>query len=213
MKLNSVILADNSESCDIADLCVLLKNSTVQLLEHFSCCSDWNLDYRICLSDSTTRSNLSDKLSDVNCNNFLCFWYGHGKKDSFYVDNEPIITTIENHYIFSNALIYTFSCYNGEELADVLVKNNCKVFVGYTSAANCPYGIDDMTSEIAMSFINSFLSGKSVVESKEDLVNSYERAIFDEELEPFQRVSYQRNRDSLVVKGDGKLCINDMLID
>ena len=36
MKLNTVILADDSASCNIADLCVLLKEHTVQQLEEFT---------------------------------------------------------------------------------------------------------------------------------------------------------------------------------
>ena len=62
-----------------------------------------------------------------------------------------------------------------------------------------------------MTFIESFIKGKTVNESKEDLIASYENAIFNEELEPFQRLSFQQNRDNLIVKGNGNLCIDDML--
>lgn len=213
MKLNSVILADDSESCDIADFCVLLKNSTIQILEQHVC-SDGNIELnnKVCLADSITKQNLSDELSLVNSDNFMCFWYGHGKTDSFYINNEPIITTTDNHYIFSNALIYTFSCLNGGELADVLIENNAKAFVGYTNYANCPYGLDDITSDIVMSFVNSFFNGKTVNEANADLLVAYERAIYNEELEPFQRARYQENRDNLIIKGDGNLCINDLVV-
>lgn len=214
MKLNTVILADDSASCDIADLCVLLKEHTIQYLEEFTCSnSSVESEKYIYLSDSISKQNVSEKMSLINSNSSICFWYGHGKDDSFYIENESIITTTENHYIFSNALIYTFSCLNGGELADTLVSNNVKAFVGYTDYANCPYGIDDVTSDIVMTFIKSFLSGKTVYESKEDLSASYEDAIFNESLEPFQRSKFQSNRDGLVVKGNGNLCIRDILID
>ena len=36
MKLNSVILADDSESCDIANLFVMMKDSTAQILEQYA---------------------------------------------------------------------------------------------------------------------------------------------------------------------------------
>ena len=212
MKLNSVIFADDSESCDIADFCVLLKNSTIHVLEQYvSSCDNIDLNNKVCLSDYITKGNLSDELALINNDNFICFWYGHGNTDSFCIDNESIITTTENHYIFSNALIYTFSCFNGGELADVLIANNAKTFVGYTGLANCPYGIGDITLNVAMTFIESFIKGKTVNESKEDLIASYENAIFNEELEPFQRSSFQQNRDNLIVKGNGNLCIDDML--
>lgn len=214
MKLNSVILADDSESCDIADLFVMMKDSTVQLLEQYATShEDIEVDNHTYMSDATTKQNLSEKMSLVNSDSFMCLWYGHGKVDSFRIGNENVVTTTENYYVFSNALIYTFSCLNGNDLADALVANKTKAFVGYTDYANCPYGIDDVTTEIVMSFISSFLSGKSVNESKADLELSYDNAIYDESLDALQRQLFQANRDNLIVKGNGSLTINDMVID
>lgn len=214
MKLNSVILADDSESCDIAELFVMMKNSTIQLLEQYTVAHEdivsVNNTY---LSDSITKQNLSEKMSLVNSEPFLCFWYGHGKADSFRIADEDVVTTTENYYVFSNALIYTFSCLNGKDLANVIMANKAKAFVGYTDYANCPYGIDDVTTEIVMSFISAFLSGKTVNESKADLEFSYDNAIYNESLDVFQRQLFQTNRDNLVVKGDGSLVIKNILVD
>lgn len=214
MKLHSVILADDSESCDIAELFVMIKNSTIQLLEQYTVAhEDIVSENNTYLSDSITKLNLSEKMLLVNSKPFLCFWYGHGKADSFRIANEDVVTTTENYYVFSNALIYTFSCLNGKDLADAIMANKAKAFVGYTDYANCPYGIDDVTTEIVMSFISAFLSGKTVNESKADLELSYDNAIYNESLDAFQRQLFQTNRDNLVVKGDGSLVINDILVD
>lgn len=214
MKLNSVILADNSESCDIAELFVMMKNSTIQLLEQYTVAhKDIVSVNNTYLSDSITKQNLSEKMSLVNSEPFQCFWYGHGKADSFRIADEDVVTTTENYYVFSNALIYTFSCLNGKDLADVIMANKAKAFVGYTDYANCPYGIDNVTTEIVMSFISAFLSGKTVNESKADLELSYDNAIYNESLDAFQRQLFQTNRDNLVVKGDGSLVINDIIVD
>lgn len=214
MKLKSVIIADNSESCDIADLFVQLKNSTTLLLEqHNASHNDTDVETKVYLSDSISRQNVSEMMALVNNDGFMCFWYGHGEKDSFKMDNEAMVTTTENYYVFSNALIYTFSCLNGNELADALVANKAKAFVGYTGYANCPYGIDNVTAEIVMSFISAFLGGKTVSEAKADLEDAYTRAIHDDSIEPFQRQLFQSNRDSLVVKGNGNICLRDMVID
>ena len=214
MKLNSVILADDSESCDIAELFVMMKNSTIQLLEQYTVAhKDIVSVNNTYLSDSITKQNLSEKMSLVNSEPFLCFWYGHGKADSFRIADEDVVTTTENYYVFSNVLIYTFSCLNGKDLADVIMANKAKAFVGYTDYANCPYGIDDVTTEIVMSFISAFLSGKTVNESKADLELSYDNAIYNESLDAFQRQLFQTNRDNLVVKGDGSLVINDIIVD
>lgn len=213
MKLNSVIIADDSESCNISELCVLLKDSTKQLLNDFRL-SQENMDLACYeyLSGSVNKHNLSDKMAIVNNRCFLCFWYGHGNNDSFVIDNEPIVTTTENHYVFSNALVYTFSCLNGGALADVLIENSAKAFVGYDGDANCPLGIDDVTTSISMSFLSSFLSGKTANEAKDDLEEAYNKAIFDETLEPFHRHSFQKNRDNIVLKGNGNLCITELFL-
>ena len=214
MKLNSVILADDSESCDIANLFVMMKDSTIQLLEQYATShEDIKAENHIYLSDTVTKQNLSEKMSLINSDAFLCCWYGHGKNDSFKIGNENVVTTTDNYYVFSNALIYTFSCLNGNDPADALVANKTKAFVGYTDYANCPYGIDDVTTEIVMSFISSFLSGKTINESKANLELSYDNAIYDESLDALQRQLFQTNRDNLVVKGNGSLKIYDMLID
>lgn len=214
MTLHSVIIADDSAACNIADLCVQLKDRTVRSLNQYKTSHpDVGLNSNECLSSNVTKHNLSEHLARVNSENFVCFWYGHGKQHSFIVGDEEIVTTTDNHYIFSNALIYTFSCLNGGELADVLIQNQTKTFVGYNGVANCPYGLDDITTEIAMSFIDSFLSGKTANEAKADLVAAYERSIFDDSLDPLQRSRFQENRDNLVIKGDGNLTVGDLIVE
>lgn len=214
MKLNVVILADDSAYCSISDLCLMLKNSAYRLLEQYkNVHPDMDLNYQEFLSDSINKQNLSEKMASVNIDRFLCFWYGHGKRDSFQIDREDVVTTTDNHYVFSNAFIYTFSCLNGNELADILIANKVKAFVGYTEFANCPYGMDDVTCNIVMSFVSSFLfKGKSIKNAVDDLKASYEEAIYNSELDPIQRSEYQKNRDSIVIKGDGNLTINDLLV-
>ncbi len=213
MKLNSVIIADDSEACNISSLCVLLKDATAVLLTQFGQArADVQVANSIYCSDEISKHNLAEKVSVCNSNEFLCFLYGHGSEESFSVNAERIVSTTENHYIFSNAMIYAFSCLNGNALADVLVENSAKAFVGYANNANCPYGIDDVTCGIAMSFVSSLLNGKSISNAVDDLRASYEEAIFNDELEPFQRSSFQENRDGLVLKGNGALTINDLLV-
>lgn len=211
MRLNSVVLVDDSAE-DIGELCVMMKNSTTRLLDGYASKEFVELHNTACLSDSISKANLADKLSLINNAPFMCFWYGHGEDKAFLVNHERVVTTTSNHYLFSNALIYTFSCLNGGKLADILINNKVKTFVGYTGDANCPLGIDEITNDIAMSFVSSFLSGKTTSESFDDLKASYERAVFDDTLEPFQRSYYQENRDALVLKGDESVTISDVLV-
>lgn len=213
MTLNSIIIADDSAGCNIADLCVSLKDSTLQLLNQYAISHPGvGLNSRECLSAHVTKQNLSEHLCQINSNNFICFWYGHGQKQSFSIGGEDIVTTRENHYIFSNALIYTFSCHNGGGLADELIRNQTKVFVGYKGKAYCPDGINDITTAIVMSFLNSFFDGKTISEAMNDLKSAYEHSIYDDTLDPFQRSYFHENRDNLVVKGNDAITIEDLLI-
>lgn len=209
MKLNSIILADDSDNV----LFVMLKDGTLQLLNNFAH-TQTNIEIvnNTYLSDTVAKHNLSEKLSVVNNDSFLCFWYGHGKCDSFKIGDEQIVTTTENHYIFSNAMIYTFSCLNGGELADTLISNNTKAFVGYNDSAYCPCGIDNVTCRVAMTFLSSLLGGKSISDSVEDLKTAYEDTMFEDGLDPFQAESFQRNRDNIVLKGNGTLTLKDFII-
>lgn len=212
MNFNAIVITDDVAE-NIGELCVMLKNSTGQLLEQFGLTKDdINVNNATYCHDAVNKQNISEKLALVNSKSFLCCWYGHGKDKSFRINGENVVTTTDNYYIFSNALIYTLSCLNGGTLADVLIDNNAKTFVGYCGNVNCPYGIDDVTCDIAMSFLSSFLGGKSVSDAVDDLKSSYEDAVFNKDLEPFQRLQFQENRDNVTLKGDGTITINDLLV-
>lgn len=211
MKLNTIFLVD--ELTNISTLFVMLKDSTCSLLDNFGQSkSDIKIYNNFFSSESINKYNLSEKMSSVNDNNFLCFWYGHGTDESFNINDEKLVTKSDNHYVFSNALVYTFSCLNGGALADVLIENKAKAFIGYKCEANCPYGLDEMTCDISMSFITSFLDGKRVVDAVNDLKEKYDDAIYNDDLDPFQRECFQKNRDGIVLKGDIDVTIEDLLI-
>ena len=214
MKLNAVILADDSVECDIRELCILLREKTSRLLEQYQQAhANVNVDNKILSSDLINTNNLADNLSAINLKNFISFWYGHGEKDKFKIANDAIVTTTVNHYVFSNALIYTFSCFSGQELADVLIANKAIAFVGYNKEVQCPLGIDEITSQIANTFVISFLiQGKQVKEAVSDLRTAYDNVIYGDYVDPIRRSLFQTNRDSLVLKGDGNLKIDDFII-
>lgn len=214
MRLNTVIIADDSAECDIRDLCVMLRDTASQLIEQYQKAHpNVKVDNVSLSSDAVTTNNLAEELSTINLNNFISFWFGHGEKDRFKIANEAIVATTVNHYVFSNALIYTFSCFNGLELADVLIANRAIAFVGYDKEAQCPLGIDDVTSQIAQTFIVSFMiNGKQLKEAVSDLKTAYDDAVYNENIDPFTRGYFQTNRDALVLKGDGNLTINDFVI-
>ena len=67
MKLNAVILADDSVECDIRELCILLREKTSRLLEQYQQAhANVNVDNKILSSDLITTNNLADNLSAIN---------------------------------------------------------------------------------------------------------------------------------------------------
>ena len=108
-------------------------------------------------------------------------------------------------------MVYTFSCYNGNELADTLLVNKAKLFVGYKGKAICPYGLEEYTGRVVLSFISAFLGGKNAKDSFDSLYDDYTKLLRDNSLDPFQKSYYQANWDNLVLKGNENLTLKDFL--
>lgn len=108
-------------------------------------------------------------------------------------------------------MIYTFSCYNGNKLADRLLANKAKLYVGYKGKVNCPYGLEEYTGRVVLSFISAFLGGKNAKDSFDCLYDDYTKLLRDNSLDPFQKSFYQENRDNLVLKGNMNLALKDFL--
>jgi len=209
-KVNSVILVDKSDE-KLGELFSDLKNATDFELRKFA-----KDNHIVCqtmtLGSACDKYSIVDSLSKVNERPFLFFVYAHGREDAIVVEGECVISSNENYYVLSNAVVYTLSCYNGGELADMLLDNKLRLFVGYRGKANCPYGMDDRTLSIGLSFVIAFLEGKTASESFDVLYDSYTKSVRDTALDPFQRAAYQESRDALVMKGDGNIQIKDLLI-
>lgn len=212
MRLNAVIICDDSESNDLSPLFSNLMCETSKALCAYKKANDIDLALANLTHEKVDAQSLSEHLSNVNQNAFLCYVYSHGDCDKVLMDGETIVSTTSNQYLFSNALIYTFSCSNGGELADVLIDNGAKLFVGYTDNAWFTVGCEnDYTERIAMTFVNSFLNGNNAQKAFDDLKESYNSVIFDDSLnDPILKGNLRKNRDCLTLKGDGKLRISDV---
>lgn len=212
MKINSVILADDNAE-DMGNFFVLLKEKTETALNDFVTRSDSvELNTEVLLSEDIQEKSISENMAKVNNNNFFCFCFVHGDYDKMLNNGETFISTSVNYYILSNAFVYAFSCCNGADLADAFISNNVNTFIGYKEKAYCPVDCDYVTSDIALVGLNSFLNGKSAKESYEEMKKAYDKPVQNNEIEAFARSFYRKNRDALVIKGNGDLRINDMNI-
>ncbi|MCQ2270367.1 MAG: hypothetical protein MJZ52_03955 [Bacteroidales bacterium] len=215
MRLNAVIICDDSESNDLKPLFSNLMRETSNALCAYKDANNIDLTLENLTHERVDVQSLSERLSNVNQNDFLCYVYSHGECDKVQMDGETIVSTTTNQYLFSNALIYTFSCSNGSELADVLIDNGAKLFVGYTDNAWFTIGCEnEYTERIAMTFVNSFLNGNNAQKAFEDLKESYNNVIFDDSLkDPILKGNLRKNRDCLTLKGDGNLRISDVKLN
>ena len=209
MKLNSVIIADDKDE-KLGVFFHLLEIKTTEMLNQFIAGEGNELDSKVLHSDDIDAVSISGKFAVVNNNQFLCFCYVHGNKDGMFVDNHSFLSTSVNYYILSNAFVYTFSCENGDKLADKLIENQVRTFIGYKNEAWCPVDCDDITSNIAVVGLKSFLSGKTAKEAYEDLKLAYNKPIYNKEKEALARHFYKLNREALVIKGDEALTVNGM---
>lgn len=215
MRLNAVIICDDSESNDLKPLFSNLMCETSQALCAYKEANNIDLTLANLTHEIVDVKSLSERLSSVNQNAFLCYVYSHGDCDKVLMDGESIVSTTLNQYVFTNAVIYTFSCCNGGELADALIGNGAKLFVGYTDDAwfttECE---NDFTGKIAMRFVNSFLEGNDAQQAFEDLKDAYNSVIFDDSFnDPILKGNLRKNRECLTLKGDGKLKITDVLLN
>ena len=208
-KINSVILADDSAE-DLGEFFVDMKNAAdVEICNYRR--NNQVGGKTILLNSNCDKINFSASVALINELPFLFLVFAHGKNDAILVGGENVISPTDNYYSLSNALIYTFSCYNGNKLADRLLANKVKLYVGYKGKVNCPYGLEEYTGRVVLSFISAFLGGKNAKDSFDCLYDDYTKLLRDNSLDPFQKSFYQENRDNLVLKGNMNLALKDFL--
>ena len=74
MRLNSVIIADDSADCNIRELCVGLKDSTIQLLNQYQELHNNVAVQHLVLLSEIDKKHIAEELSKVNQDYFISFW-------------------------------------------------------------------------------------------------------------------------------------------
>ena len=136
--------------------------------------------------------------------------FTHGSRDAIYLNHEELISPTKNYYILSNALVYTFSCLAGNELADILIQNNALTFWGYTEEALVNPSYYDKFVTCAMYGIFSFLAGATIKEAYNNTIECMNITIDEIYPKSVLAASFlEEDRDALIVKGDESLSISD----
>ncbi|GHB83091.1 hypothetical protein [Persicitalea jodogahamensis] len=64
---------------------------------------------------------------------FIIIAYTHGNETSLIANGSGFITVNSTNSSFNDSFFYTNSCLSGKVLGPELIKQNCKVFIGYDS--------------------------------------------------------------------------------
>lgn len=161
-------------------------------------------------SGKVTANNIGEILSKVNQRGFLFLSFVHGSPESMVMDDtECFVSTTKNHYLFTNSFIYTFSCYNGTDLADILLMNGAAVFWGYSNAAWVCHPHNDEFKTAALSGYRHFLSGDSATVAYNRMIEDMNTQI-DEmyKTDIIAASCLMKNRDALTLKGNRELTVD-----
>lgn len=165
-------------------------------------------------SDDVTAGNIGDLLSKVNQQGFLFLGFVHGTPDSMVINGaERFVSTTSNYYLFTNSFIYTFSCYNGTELADILLMNGASVFWGYSKQVWVCHAYHDEFKKAALTGYCHFLNGDSASIAYDRMIDDMNvqiDAMYETDM--IVASTLLENRDALVLKGNKELTISDLVL-
>ena len=211
--INAIILTDDSAGDNsLKDFFLQLSRDSEILLSRYCAQNNIQLAISSLCSDDFDKNTLSTQLAEVNERRFLNLWFAHGNVEELHNAGEKVVSLSENYYLFTNALVYTFSCSNGDELADALIMNGTLSFLGYARTAYVPYNLDDEVASVALLGLTAFLKGESLYNAVEEMRDGYTSLAKSDEIEPMARILLEVNAQGLVLKGRKDLTINDMII-
>jgi hypothetical protein len=155
------------------------------------------------------KNSIETSLSTYNNSKFLFVSFLHGNEDAMLIDNQQIVSS-SNAYFLSNAFCYTFSCYCGKNLANVLIQNNACAFWGYIDKAYSITDYEEDFTDLAISGLKHFFDGKSIEKAYNAVIEEHTNKI-DElyQTDFFAAATLLHNRDSVVVLGNKNLNVND----
>lgn len=123
----NVLLAYDNQDEKSGDFFALCRNKSLQILQE-----------KVTVVELDSMRNSLEvfamEASKMNQQDFFFLAFVHGCETELRNQGEPFVSVCCNHYMLSNAVVYTFSCKTGVELADILLANGTKVFWGYTDS-------------------------------------------------------------------------------
>lgn len=154
---------------------------------------------------------VNEMLSSLNNKNFIFIAYSHGSSEALLYNNQKdaYVAKEKNTYLFKGSLFYTWSCLCGQELGLDLVANGCHTFLGYDDDIWAGTGETDHFVECANYGLKKLIGGSTVKEAYNEVEEEYTKRIdhFDEVGDYMIASFFRRNRDALVLYGDGNITL------
>ena len=161
-------------------------------------CIDTNHQYT-----SLTPPNLvNDMIRQMVPNHDICYIATHGDTNGVINDNGDYFLSINTiNYDFRNKILYSISCFTGQNLKDNMIRMGVRLFVGYDD--NLIIGENEnIFVECVNSGIKSILDGNEFGIAKEHMINTYNLAIDNACF--FDGLYLLNNREHLIFEGDLK---------
>jgi hypothetical protein len=163
-----------------------------------------------------TEINVNAAVTALNVNPFLFIGLSHGDETGNYLltENNNYITP-NNSENFINSFFYTTACNAGLGLRENLLQNGCKIFIGYTDNSKAPLNEDynSLFIDCELYAIKQFMSSNSTIDELFNAMMNYTQTMIDRLFENdetiIEAMDLQRNKDSMILFGDGSLCKHD----
>lgn len=181
----------------------------VVLCDFFENCSD-NIKQK-CIDTNHHYTSLTppDLVNDIIrpmvVNHDVCYIAAHGDTEGIINENDDYFLSVNTtNYDFRNRILYSISCYTGQNLKDNMIRMGVKLFVGYDASLIIGES-EDIFVECVNSGIESILDGNEFGIAKEHMINTYNQAI--DKASFFDGLHLLNNREHLVFEGDLKATI------
>ena len=171
---------------------------------------DAGINYHNIDNSKLNNPEIENKINTFN-STFILSAFSHGSKTALHNHElEEYISTQTNNYIFSGNIVYTFACECGCDLKEDLERKGVASFWGYTKKVKIrPY--DDRFITCATEGLVALLEGNTLEESKNRMIDKYDKAINSLYQESFLQAAFLlENKESFVVYGNDGLNIYKM---
>jgi hypothetical protein len=164
-------------------------------------------------------ASINNAVNPLKANPFLFVALSHGDDtgNCLLTENDTYVSP-DNVGNFNNSFFYTTGCNAGLDLRANLLRQGCKVFIGYTDNSKAPLNEDynSLFIECELLALKQFLfSDKTIEELFNEMMNFTQSKIdwLFENNEIVEAMDLQSNKDCMIVDGNSSLTRLDFVLN